>query len=252
MTNFKIKLWIALTITGLIGVASLLLSDFPLENLPAAVKEKFPRETLRFLILINPTIFLITAVTIGTILYDKVNFTVPLYRKLLGKNDNTPVDLKGILLQGALLGILAGIAIVAVAYFFNPLLPMELKYSNANIRLSLTTKLLYGGVTEELLCRFGLMTLFAWILFKIFRRLNAVIYWTAIALAAALFAVGHLPLVFQLVKEMSFPVYAYIILANGLGGLFFGYAYWRKGLEYAFIAHAFAHLAMVGLSLIGS
>ncbi|WP_028979769.1 CPBP family intramembrane glutamic endopeptidase [Sporocytophaga myxococcoides] len=252
MTNFKLKLWLTLAIIGLTGVASLLLSDLPLANLPAEVKEKIPLETLRFLILINPTILLLVATAIGTNLYDKVNLSVPLFQKLLDKRDKTFFDSKGILLQGFVLGVLAGVAIVGVAYFFKPFLPKVLLESNANVKLSLITKLLYGGITEELLCRFGLMTLFVWLLFKISRRLNTAVYWIAIVLSAIVFALGHLPLVFQLTTDVSFPVYAYIILANSLGGLFFGYAYWKRGLECAFVAHAFAHLAMVGLSLVGA
>jgi len=252
MISFKFKLWLTLAILGLTGVTSLLLSDLPLENLPAEVKEKIPLETLRFLILINPTILLLIATSIGTVLYDKVNLSVPLFQKLLDKRDNPPLDLKEIVVQGCILGVLAGVSIVAIAHFFKPFLPEILLESNANVRLSLITKLLYGGITEELLCRFGLMTLFSWLLFKIFRRLNAAVYWTGIALSAIIFALGHLPLVFQLITDVPFSVYAYIILANSIGGLFFGYAYWKKGLECAVIAHAFAHLTMVGLSLVGS
>lgn len=223
------------------------MTSFKLKLLPAEVKEKILLETLRFLILINPTILLLIATGIGVLLFDKVSLSVPIFQKLLDKRDNTlSPDLKGIIVQGGLLGALAGTSIVAAVYFFEPFLPEVLLKSNG---LSLTTKLLYGGITEELLCRFGLMTLFSWLLFKIFRRLNAAVYWGAIALSAIVFALGHLPLVFQLTTEVSFPVYAYIILANSLGGFFFGYAYWKRGLECAFIAHAFAHLVMVGLSL---
>lgn len=142
--------------------------------------------------------------------------------------------------------------IIAIAYFFKPYLPQVLLDSSDNVRLNLITKLLYGGVTEELLCRFGLMTLFVWILYKIFKSLNAAIYWTANVLSAALFALGHLPMVFQMTADVTFPVYVYIILANSIGGFLFGYAYWKRGLESAFIAHAFAHLTMVGVNLVVS
>jgi membrane protease YdiL (CAAX protease family) len=38
---------------------------------------------------------------------------------------------------------------------------------------------------------------------------------------------------------------AYVIIGNSVGGLVFGWLYWKKGLESAFIAHIFAHVAMV-------
>jgi membrane protease YdiL (CAAX protease family) len=38
---------------------------------------------------------------------------------------------------------------------------------------------------------------------------------------------------------------SYIILGNSLGGLIFGWLYWKKGLEAAFIAHIMSHVVMV-------
>ncbi|GAL87289.1 hypothetical protein MYP_4519 [Sporocytophaga myxococcoides] len=202
--------------------------------------------------LINPAVLVLIATTIGTILYDKVNLSVPLFEKLFDKRGTSSFSLKGIIVEGIVLGVLAGIAILAVAYFFKPYLPQVLLDSSDNARLNLITKLLYGGVTEELLCRFGLMTLFVWVLYKIFKSLNAAVFWSANFLSAVLFAVGHLPMVFQLVTDVSFPVYAYVILGNSIGGLLFGYAYWKRGLESAFMAHAFTHLTMVGVNLVFS
>jgi hypothetical protein len=252
MLNFKFKLWLSLVIIGLTGVASLLLSDLPLGNLPPEVTEKIPAETLKFIILINPAMLVLIATTIGTILYDKVNLSVPLLEKLLDKRDASSFSLKAIMVEGIVLGILAGVAILAVPYFFKSYLPEALLESSDNLRLSLITKLLYGGVTEEILCRFGLMTLVVWILYKIFRKVNATTYWIAIVLAAVLFGLGHLPVVYQVVTEMTFAVYAYIILANSIAGLLFGYAYWKRGLESAVVAHAFTHLTMVGVNLVVS
>ncbi|WP_191562229.1 hypothetical protein [Metabacillus idriensis] len=33
-------------------------------------------------------------------------------------------------------------------------------------------------------------------------------------------------------------------LLNGIGGLFFGYLYWKKGFEYAVLSHMFAHISL--------
>lgn len=251
MKKFKIKLWLTLTITGLIGVASLLLSDIPLDNLPKQVTDTIPPETLRFILLINPAFLLIIATTIGTLLYDKVNLTVPVFEKLLGKPDHKPFSLWTIITQGIVLGLTAGVLIILISKLFNPYLPQELT-ANSEIDMNIITKLLYGGITEELLTRFGLMSLFVWIIFKITNKLTTPVYWTGIVLASIVFALGHLPIVFQTVAEPTLATYSYIILGNSIGGLIFGYAYYKKGLglECAFTAHAFAHITMVTLTSI--
>jgi len=249
MTKFKIKLWLTLTIIGLIGIASLLLSDLPLDNLPEKVTKAISPETLKLLILINPSLILIISTVIGTILYDKVKLTIPIFEKLLNKPDSATFSLLDITKQGIILGILAGVLIFSIGKISEPYLPQVLTDATKDINLNIFTKVLYGGITEELLTRFGLMSLFVWLLFKMFKRLNSAIYWSAIIISAILFALGHLPIVFQAVAEPTLPIYTYIILGNSIGGLIFGFAYWKKGLECAFISHSFAHLTLITLNL---
>lgn len=248
MKKFKFRLWLALTALGIIGVASLLFSDLPLDNLPPEVTEKISPEALKWLILINPCLFVMIATAIGTLLYDKVNLSVPILEQALRKPGRESTSIPDILKYGLLLGLLAGILIVGISKLFDPYLPQALKDMSKSADLSLVTKLLYGGITEELLTRFGLMSLFVWLLFKVTKTLTPPVYWAAIALAAFLFALGHLPIVFQVVAAPTLPTYAYILLGNMAGGLVFGYAYWKKGLECAFIAHAFAHVTMVSFA----
>lgn len=247
MNKFKIKLWAALTTIGLIGVVSLLFSGMPLDALPKEVTDVMPPEFLRFLLLINPAIFLMVATVIGVLLYDKVNLSVPIFEKLLGRPDLRPFSLRGIITYGVALGLAAGALIVIIAGLFNAYLPQELIASNA-ADVNIITKLLYGGITEELLLRFGLMSLIVWAIFKITNKLTALVYWTAIVLSSIVFALGHLPTVFQIVAEPNLVAISYIILANSIGGLIFGYAYYRKGLECAFIAHAFSHVTMITIT----
>lgn len=250
MTKLKTKLWFLLTITGLIGVASLLLSELPLDNLPEQVTKSISPEKIRLLILINPAFILIISTVVGVLIYDKVKLTVPIFEKLLNKPNSEPFSIIDIIKNGTILGIVAGVLIVATGKIFEPYLPQTLTDATKDINLNIATKILYGGITEELLTRFGLMSLFVWILFKVTKKLNPAIYLTAISSAAILFALGHLPIVFQVVSEPNLLIYTYIILGNSLGGLIFGYAYWKKGLECAFIAHMFAHLTMITLTQI--
>lgn len=98
----------------------------------------------------------------------------------------------------------------------------------------------YGGVVEELLMRLFLVTLFAWVFGKIFKAQEVLkndwIMWVAIVLVSVIFGLGHLPATATVVALTPIVVIRAIVL-NGIGGLFFGWLYWKRGLEYAIVAH---------------
>jgi membrane protease YdiL (CAAX protease family) len=62
---------------------------------------------------------------------------------------------------------------------------------------SVLSALLYGGITEEIITRWGLLSLFAWLAWRVFERdrerASARVFYTAILLSAVLFALAHLP-----------------------------------------------------------
>jgi membrane protease YdiL (CAAX protease family) len=98
----------------------------------------------------------------------------------------------------------------------------------------------YGGVVEELLMRLFLVSLFAWLLAKAFRVAkptgHVVIMWTAITITAVIFGLGHLPATATIVPLTTLVIVRAILL-NGIGGLVFGWLYWKKGLDYAMVSH---------------
>lgn len=104
----------------------------------------------------------------------------------------------------------------------------------------------YGGVFEEILLRLFVMSLLVWIMMKILKNKNLsnVYYWIAIVIASLLFAAGHLPATNLLFGGLTTELIVRCFLLNGVGGLFFGYLYWKKGFEYAVIAHMFAHISL--------
>jgi len=244
--NPKLKLGIVLFVLGFLGVLSILTATLPLPEELAAL----PPALVNVLILINPTILLLVAVAVGTWLYDKVGFKVPVISSLLNIE---PIDTKKVFVQqlkyGVSLGLLAGAAIMLVVKIYGFFIADELKILDNQMELTLLARFMYGGITEELLLRFGLMTFLVWIIFKLTKKLNSTVYWIAIALSTLLFAVGHFPVVFGAISEPSFTLLSYILIGNSIGGLVFGWLYWKKGLEAAIIAHAFAHVAMVLIGL---
>ena len=240
----KLKLGFTLFAVGLLGVLTMLTVTISLDSIPKQVTDEFSPQALQFLILINPTILLLIAVIIGTVLYDKVGLTVPTISSFL-KIEKSNITFLEQLKFGISLGLITGILTTLVGLIFKSSIPQEFIELGNKIKITTLARFGYGGFTEELLMRFGFMTLVVWMVFKITKQLNHKTYWIGIILAALLFSFGHFPVVYGVVKHPAFSLLAYILIGNSIAGIFFGWLYWKKGLEAAFIGHIFAHLAMM-------
>ena len=246
IVNAKIKLGLTLFFLGFLGILTILTVNIPLDLLPKEVLEEISPQALKYMILINPTIFMTVAVVTGTLLYDKVGFSVPTISSILKLNIEEPeIKFSEQLKFGILFGLLAGILVTVTGLIFRSSIPLEFIELSDKIKITTLARFGYGGFTEEILMRFGLMTLFVWIYFKITGKLNYTTYWTGIILVSILFAAGHLPVVFMAVQNPSISLLTFIIIGNSVAGLFFGWLYWKKGLEAAFIGHIFAHVSMM-------
>ena len=242
--NKKLKLGLTLFVIGLLGVLTMLTITIPLDSLPKEVLEKISPQTLKYLVLISPTILLLVAVVVGTILYDKIGLSVPTISSIL-KIEQPKIQFIDQIKFGIMFGLLTGILTTMIGLIFKSSIPQEFIDLGNKIKVTTIARFAYGGLTEELLMRFGFMTLVVWLIFKMTKKLNSLTYWTGIILASILFAVGHFPVVFNAVKNPTIELLAYILIGNSIAGLFFGWLYWKKGLEAAFIGHIFAHVAMI-------
>lgn len=119
------------------------------------------------------------------------------------------------------------------------------------VTLPAVVRLLYGGITEEVLVRWGLMSAMAWVLWRVVQRDRSKpsvwIFWAAIAGSALLFGAGHLPAAFAMAGAPSAGLVVYIVGANAAFGIVAGYLFWRHGLEAAMIAHLLAHAVLMAL-----
>jgi membrane protease YdiL (CAAX protease family) len=105
----------------------------------------------------------------------------------------------------------------------------------------------YGGIAEEILLRLFLVSLFVWITFKIKRTKDGKPtnfgIWLSIIVAAIIFGLGHLPATAQITSVTGLVIIRAVVL-NGIGGIIFGWLYWKKGLESAIIAHFSADMVL--------
>jgi len=181
---------------------------------------------------------------LGLLLAPKVGFSLPIL-----EGNNRRATLKAILAPSILLGLLSGILIVAAEFFvFQGLLDVNISLGDARVTVwAAFMASFYGGIAEEVLMRLFVMTLFVWLLSKIKRNTDGSpavwSIWVAIAVASVLFGIGHLPLTGEL-TEITAPVVARAIVLNGIGGVVFGWLYWKKGLESAIIAHFSADIVL--------
>jgi hypothetical protein len=254
MITTRTKLFAILWLAGMAGALSVLLIDLSalLANLPATAGLELPFHPLLIKLLSagQTTILLSIAIFIGVKLAPLVGLSAPAAEALASGNSFLSA-LKPQVLPGLIAGSLLGVAILSMWLLFRPILPLVFvaRAEKLNSAMPLLTRLLYGGITEELLLRWGLMTLLVWVAWRIFQRgrgtpraIHAV---SAIVISSVVFGIGHLPLASALEVDFTLPIVAFIVLANSLFGLIAGYLYWQKGLEAAIIAHMSTHIVIV-------
>ncbi len=232
------KRWHILLVVGLAGVASLLLAPF--QQLAPEQPLSF---AMRLLFLIQPAILTIAAVAVGQVLAAKAGLGAPLVDEWLQRG-----SLRAVLQRQVPPAMAAGLGVglLMVAYS-SAILPSVADAATVAkmtaFNVPLATRILYGGVTEELLTRWGLMSFFAWALWRLAGRgqVRPGMFWAAILMAAAFFAAGHLPFLFAIIPQPQPALITVILFANLIPGILFGWLFWRRGLEAAMLSHALAH-----------
>ncbi|MEJ6949652.1 CPBP family intramembrane glutamic endopeptidase [Natronospora cellulosivora (SeqCode)] len=184
---------------------------------------------------------------LGLKLARKTSFSIKILDAIFEKR-KVHVDRKS-LLTSIISGVVLGLIIIGSdRFYFQNLISMLAENPPEFSVLALLAGIFYGGVVEEILLRLFLMSLIVWICMKIFKfdkdNIFKGVYWMAIILTSVIFAAGHLPVTEMMFGELTSPLLLRAFLLNGIGGLIFGYLYWKKGFEYAVISHAFAHISM--------
>ena len=208
---------------------SLALTSIEIENIPLILLST----AVNNLILFAVTTFF------GLFFSKRVGMGLPILQGVLNGEIKTK-ELKSLLLPSVCLGILAGVLIVLLSIPFNKLIP---ELSAAEVSVPAWKALLasfYGGIAEEVLLRLFLVSLIVWITFKIKKAADGsptvLGIWLSIVVSAVIFGLGHLPATAQITALTGLVIFRAVLL-NGIGGIIFGWLYWKKGLESAMIAH---------------
>jgi hypothetical protein len=149
------------------------------------------------------------------------------------------------LLPALAIGIAGGLIFVATYYlYFRPRLDSQTAQAMEDLRnaLGIWGRLLYGGIAEEVLTRWGLMTLLVWLGTLLADSPSPAVLWVAIVISGILFGLGHAPGHLAAGCQKSPTFFAVIINLNLWASLIFGWLYWQYGLLAAMMAHALFHL----------
>lgn len=105
-------------------------------------------------------------------------------------------------------------------------------------------RMLWGGVYEEIVLRWGLMSLLAWAICAVLKRRGASVA-AAILLSGLAFGILHLPAAYAAFTDPPGALLFRVVALNAVLGLGFGLAYARNSLEAGMAAHAAAHAGLL-------
>ena len=144
------------------------------------------------------------------------------------------------------LAAVAGVVLGADPWTFGAAIPALQDVSAAVTPIAVIAAILYGGIVEELLLRLFVLSLLAWLLWKVFFRKRETVPTGALiaanVIAALLFAAGHLPATVTAFGELTPLLLFRCFLLNGGFGLVFGWLYRKHGIQYSMVCHAGAHI----------
>lgn len=240
------KLFSFLLVISVLWIIACLPYSFAMAH-EAIAKSPLPFPALVVVAIIQSAILFAIVLFIWLLLAPKINLGLPILENWLDKKPIN-IDVKSLAKTSILLWLGSWVAIILADLFFTKLW----------VKISLWTGQMppfwmgflasfYGGICEEILLRLFFMTLLAWLFGKITRNTDTKasngIMWTSIIIATVIFGLGHLPVTATIVELTPIVVTRAIIL-NWIGGIVFGWLYWKKWLESAMVAHFSADITL--------
>jgi len=184
------------------------------------------------------------AAAMGTWLAPRVGLQAPVF-EALGRPSTLPEAVGFQLLPSVVLSVVATFVFLPLYYWvFRPRMDTVAVYRIESLRrhMGLKSRVLLGGVVEEVLFRWGAMTVCAWLAITVLGLSQEGAMWGAILGSGILFGLGHLPGARAVGVVLSGSVVATAIVLNLIVAIAFGWALWRYGLLAAMMTHGLLHV----------
>jgi hypothetical protein len=235
---------------GSLGVLALALPPVPTALLQAApALAELPVLVQKAVLLVNPWLLTLGAAALGAATAHRAGLRSVLAGTARGHGrgpDSGRDAARGLAIGavlGATLGLVLAAADAALAPHLGPAWQAVVTESPRGVEV-LVSRALYGGLAEEVMLRWGVMSLVAWGLLALLGpRHRPLTLGSALVVSAGLFAAAHLPALAALIEPTG-ALIARTLVFNGLAGLLYGALFWRHHLEAAMVAHAATHVGM--------
>ena len=214
-------------------------------------KEMPPMSVILVASTIQSLILIAVPAAIGTAVAHRVDLHAPFFEALVvgGPLWNT---IEPQVFPSLAVGIGGALIFVAAYYmFFRPRLDEQTVSSMEELRngIGIWGRVMYGGIAEEVITRWGLMSLLVWLGVLLAGSPNPAVVWAAIVISGLLFGLGHLPGYLASGCKRTPLFLGAMISLNLWASLIFGWLFWQVGLLAAMVAHMLFHLVWLPFDL---
>jgi hypothetical protein len=224
------------SVLGYVGILFFL--PFALKIIPAKVLLKYSINTIIAVSLVQSLIFIFIWAAIGATLAQRIGFRT-IYDDIASTRGDLWTILKRQFIYGAPMGMIGALIAYLVA-------PDFIKYLESYPQLTR----LFGSLYEEIIMRWGIMTLIVWIIWRTVQKGRGIpkkfLVWSGIVLSQILFASGH---ILNLIKYgIANPLWSVVTIF--IVSFPWGWLFWKQGIESAIIAHVSFHVFVILLVVI--
>ncbi len=221
-----------------------------ISNLPEG--KKIPPKSVLIVISMTQNLILVAiAAAVGIALAHRVGLQAPFFETLV--SGGAVLGALRPQIAPTLIGGVGGAIVFIAAYYvvFRPRLDDQTVKAMEDLRagLGIWSRILYGGIYEEILTRWGLMTLLVWLGALLAGGPAPAVVWIAIVISGVLFGLGHLPAHLAAGCKKTPLFLAAMISLNLWAALIFGWLFWQYGLLSAILAHMIFHLLWLPFDL---
>lgn len=231
----------------LIGVPKVLQATIKSATIKGMIPTDRPLPSTRTMVMasvIQTLILVAGGAALGTALAHRVGLGAPFFEALI-TGELVWNALRPQLLPTLYFGIGGALILIAAYYLvFRPWLDTDTVSAMEGLRMGtgIWVRILYGGIVEEVLMRWGLMTFLVWLGWLITGAATPAVVWSAIVISGLLFGIGHFPALIAMGCKKTPAFFTTEIVQNLGAGMIFGWLFWQYGLASAILTHMLFHL----------